>query len=185
MADIVTSVPMVPLEPPITIPSMPLQPAEPIPTTFEEMYDFFLAGITDDMFMEMTEEDTREMLEEILLAAIPHFEFPRHDLMMLNLRDKSFTCRLDLEEMMILRQYMIVEWLSFQLASIENVRQKYSSSDFKFTSQASHMDKLTKLKQHYTEQGFHLQRLYCRRERQEGVSGFASTMYKLRETSKR
>ena len=23
-------------------------------TTFEEMYDFFLAGITDDMFMEMT-----------------------------------------------------------------------------------------------------------------------------------
>ena len=45
--------------------------AEETPTTFQEMYDFFLAGITDDMFMEMTKQDTVEMLEEILLAALP------------------------------------------------------------------------------------------------------------------
>ena len=44
---------------------------EVAPTTFQEMYDFFLAGITDDMFMEMTKEDTEEMLEEILMAALP------------------------------------------------------------------------------------------------------------------
>ncbi len=49
-------------------------------TSFKEMYDFFLAGITDDMFMEMTKEDTEELLQEILMAAIPHFEFPREDL---------------------------------------------------------------------------------------------------------
>lgn len=42
-----------------------------VPTTFQEMYDFFLAGITDDMFMELTEQDTNEMLEEILMAALP------------------------------------------------------------------------------------------------------------------
>ena len=46
-------------------------------TTFKEMYNFFLAGVTDDMFLELTKEDTEEMLEEILLAALPHFEFPR------------------------------------------------------------------------------------------------------------
>ena len=50
---------------------------EVAPTTFKEMFDFFLAGITDDMFMEMTKEDTLEILEEILLAALPHFEFPK------------------------------------------------------------------------------------------------------------
>ena len=44
---------------------------EETPTTFQEMYDFFLAGITDDMFMELTYEDTQEMLEEILIAALP------------------------------------------------------------------------------------------------------------------
>ena len=42
--------------------------AEETPTTFQEMYDFFLAGITDDMFMELTAQDTAEMLEEILMA---------------------------------------------------------------------------------------------------------------------
>jgi len=45
--------------------------AEETPTTFQEMYDFFLAGITDDMFMELTQQDTAEMLEEILMAALP------------------------------------------------------------------------------------------------------------------
>ena len=59
------------------MPVTPLTRIEPIKTSFQEMYDFFLAGITDDMFMEMTKEDTEAMLEEILIAALPHFEFPR------------------------------------------------------------------------------------------------------------
>jgi hypothetical protein len=78
-------------------------------TTFEEMYNFFLAGITDDMFMEMTKEDTEELLEEILLAALPHFEFPRKNLFDLNLDEKTFSTTLTQEEMMIIRQYMISE----------------------------------------------------------------------------
>jgi len=41
---------------------------------------------------------------------------------------------------------MVVEWISQQLASIENTRMKYSGSDFKFTSQANHIQKLQKLK---------------------------------------
>ena len=44
-------------------------------TTFKEMYNFFLAGVTDDMFLELTKEDTEEMLEEILLAALPLLPF--------------------------------------------------------------------------------------------------------------
>lgn len=52
-------------------------PPQKIVTSFQEMYDFFLSGITDDMFLEMTKEDTLEVLEEILIAALPHFEFPR------------------------------------------------------------------------------------------------------------
>ena len=33
-------------------------------TSFQEVYDFFLAGITDDMFLELTPEDTKEILQE-------------------------------------------------------------------------------------------------------------------------
>ena len=40
---------------------------------------------------------------------------------------------------------------------------KYSGSDFKFTSQANHMQKLLALKKDYEREGFHLQRLYKRR----------------------
>ena len=58
---------------------------------------------------------------------------------------------------------MIVEWLGQQLASVENTRMKYSGSDFKFTSQANHMQKLLALKKDYEREGFHLQRLYKRR----------------------
>jgi len=58
---------------------------------------------------------------------------------------------------------MIVEWLSQQLASVENTRMKYSGTDFKFTSQANHMQKLLQLKKDYEREGFHLQRLYKRR----------------------
>ena len=85
--------------------------AEETPTTFQEMYDFFLAGITDDMFMELTKEDTADMLEEILLAALPWFEFPveKNLFNTINRENKHFGVKLNVEEMMIIRQYMIVE----------------------------------------------------------------------------
>ncbi len=147
-------------------------------TSFQEMYDFFLAGITDDMFMELTREDTEECLEELLLAAIPQFEFPRKDLFDVDLEDKRFNCELDLEEKMILRQYMIVEWIGYQLANVDLVRQKYSGSDFSFTSQASHISKLINLRQEYSDKGFHLQRLYNNRYKKES-GGYFSTFTKI------
>lgn len=151
-------------------------------TFFEEMYDFFLAGVTDDMFMEMTKEDTEELLEEILMAAIPHFEFPREDLFDLDLENKTFTTKLTQEEMMIIRQYMISEWLGYQLANVDLVRQKYSGSDFKFTSQASHIKQLVTLKKDYELKGFHLQRLYCRRKKVKR-GGYGSTFSRIMDLS--
>lgn len=147
-------------------------------TTFQEVYDAFTSGITDDMFMEMTKEDTDEILEELLMAALPHFEFPRQDIFNLDKYNKRFKCLLTAEEIRIIRSYMVVEWINYQLASIENVRQKYSGSDFSFTSQASHMDKLIKLRETYKDEGFKLQRLYKRRHRAEDGS-YTSTFRKI------
>lgn len=53
------------------------------------------------------------------------------------------------------------------MATIENTRMKYSGSDFKFTSQANHMSKILALKKDYEREGFHLQRLYKRRLKDE------------------
>ena len=53
---------------------------EKAPTSFITVYDSFLARITSDMYMELTEVETIEMLQELLINAIPRFEFPRIDL---------------------------------------------------------------------------------------------------------
>ena len=156
-----------------------LMELEVAPTTFQEMYDFFLFGITDDMFMEMTREDTEGVLEELLVAALPHFEFPRwQNPFTLDMENKTFSNKLTSTEMMILRSYMIVEWIGFQLATVDLIRQKYSGSDFKFTSQASHIKQLVTLKQEYERKAFHLQRIYCRREIDD-QGRVRSTFYKI------
>lgn len=156
-------------------------------TPFSKVYDSFLSKITDDMYMELTELETFKMLQELLVSAIPWFEFPR-----VNINDYEedeivdedtycgvesenklvkaiiysggyFNIFLTTEEINILSTYMIVEWMGQQLASVENTRMKYSGSDFKFTSQANHMAKILTVQKDYERKGFHLQRLYKRR----------------------
>lgn len=156
-------------------------------TPFSLVYDSFLSKITDDMYMQLTQLQTYPLLFELLISAIHKFQFPRVDLNdyeQLGVEDAGCYCgedsnyycapaviyaggyfnhALTAQEINILSTYMVVEWIGQQLASIENVRMKYSGSDFKISSQASHLNRLIALKKEYQRQGFHLQRLYKRR----------------------
>lgn len=49
-------------------------------TKFSAIYNRFLGKITDDMYMELTPEDTIKDLQNLLMDAIPGFEFPRQNL---------------------------------------------------------------------------------------------------------
>ena len=49
-------------------------------TYFTDIYNRFLGKITDDMYLELTPEDTIKDLRNLLIDAIPNFEFPRHNL---------------------------------------------------------------------------------------------------------
>lgn len=49
-------------------------------TLFSAVYNRFLGKITDDMYIELTPEDTIKDLQNILIDAIPGFEFPRQDI---------------------------------------------------------------------------------------------------------
>ena len=115
-------------------------------TPFSAIYDSFLERVTSDMYMELTELDTFEMLQELLINAIPRFEFPKVDIFDYEegvltsigtytgvesdyvevpataLVGGSFNSTLDIEENNILTLYMVVEWLGQQLASTENTR---------------------------------------------------------------
>ena len=148
-------------------------------TAFNDIYKKFKAKITDDMYMELTPGETDGLLKELLLNSLHNFEFPRVDIYNYNENLEEYNIVLSAEEQNIIATYMIVEWLSQQLANVENTRMKYSGSDFKFTSQANHMAKIQAMKKDYERRGFHLQRLYKRRKVDEnGImrSTFGSIM---------
>lgn len=124
-----------------------------IKTPFSTIYDSFLSRVTDTMYMEMTELDTLEQLQSILLNAIPRFKLPRFDIFDYeegvfdtsgtycgvesdNVEVPStewvggyFNASLTLEEINILSLAMVVEWFGQQLATTEYTRMKYSGSD--------------------------------------------------------
>ena len=158
-------------------------------TSFLTIYDAFFAKVTDDMYMELTEEDTYEMLQDILVNTLPRFEFPRFDLFDYELGawgdlgiyqgvesdneevaaygwvGGTFNIELTTEEINIIALNMVIGWLGQQLDTTENTRMKYSGSDFKFTSQANHMAKLKVTIDAHKQDSLHLQRLYKRRIR--------------------
>lgn len=49
-------------------------------TAFTEVYNRFLGKITDDMYVELTPQDTIKDLRVMLIDALPNFEFPRCNL---------------------------------------------------------------------------------------------------------
>lgn len=49
-------------------------------TLFTAVYNRFLGKITDDLYLELTPEDTLKDLQNLLINTLPGFEFPRQNL---------------------------------------------------------------------------------------------------------
>lgn len=133
-------------------------------TPFETIIDCFLGKITDDMYLELTYEDTIRDAKLFLLDAIPYFEFPRFALYDYSTELEEYNVDLTREEINIIALLMKTAWLERQINSVENTRMKYSGSDFKMTSQANHLSKLLQLKSENVRESTHAQRLYKRRK---------------------
>ncbi len=104
-------------------------PIQGEPTAFQEIYDRFLGKITDDMYCEWTKEDTLADLKNILMDAIPGFEFPRFPLYDFDEDLEEFNNHLTSEEVNIFALLMLNVWLQRQITSIETTRMKYSGTD--------------------------------------------------------
>ena len=189
-------------------------------TTFSTIYNRFLGKITDDMYMELTPQDTIKDLQNLLVEAIPGFEFPRVNLddyeigtQIINEADaqpgdfilavlwgelpedgeqespkvlidrSAFFAELTTEEVNILALLMKQAWIERQVASIENIRMKYSGVDFKMTSQANHLQKLLSLLSEAQRESFHMQRLYKRRRISKRDGRYRSNWTVLRQHS--
>ncbi len=71
-------------------------------TLFTDVYNRFLGKITDDMYVELTPEDTIKDLRAMLIDALPNFEFPR-----VNLFDYEIHEEIKLESEVLEDEYII------------------------------------------------------------------------------
>lgn len=161
------------------------------------------------MYIELTPEDTRRDLQNLIIEAIPGFEFPRKVIdsytigtktiakeetaeelgfileeedTYYTVDDSSFTTNLDTEEINIIAILMKVIWIQRQVNSIEVMRMKYGGSDFKMTSQANHLAKLLSALKEAQREAHHMQRLYKRRKK-DATGQYSSNWSVLRENS--
>ena len=169
-----------------------------VTTSFMDIYNYFLTRVTDDMYLELTELETTEMLQDLLLNGLWRFEFPRFDLTdydeghwedlgtycgiesdykevpATGWVGGAFNCELTDEEKKILSLCMVIEWLGQQLETTDLTKMKYTGSDFKLSSQANHMAKLKVEIDKCEKDCVHQQRIYKRRR--FTASGAQSTM---------
>ena len=62
-------------------------------TKFATVYNRFLGKVTDDMYVELTPEDTLRDLQNLLIDSIPCFEFPRKNLYDYIISNPPFSCK--------------------------------------------------------------------------------------------
>lgn len=129
-------------------------------TSFFTIYCRFLEKITDDTYLELTLEETLSIIESIFLDSIPMFTYPKFRI---NYYDRNaevlerideeeeiltkgrFFDTLTNEEETILSEIMLLNWYQRQLTNTRITQMRYSTSDFKQTSQAAHMQRLNSL----------------------------------------
>lgn len=80
-------------------------------TLFSEVNEAFFSKVTDDMYMELTKEDTESMVLELMLSALTWFEFPRIDIYDYDKSRRRFNVGLTQEEINIIATYMVSEWI--------------------------------------------------------------------------
>jgi hypothetical protein len=146
-------------------------------TPFQLLYDGFFNIITEDMYYEMTIEETEADMKNILLSAIPNFGFPKFKIFDYDLETNQYNMTLSIDEVNIIVYLMIVEWINRQILTVDVTKQKYSSSDFNLTSQANHLAKLMNLQANFTSIAKNKQHLYGRRTVND--EGFVKANYSM------
>lgn len=125
-------------------------------TSFQTVYDAFLAKLLDDEWSVWEEEDMQEDWKAILKGALPWFKFPR---VSLDTDGDQFVEDLNNEEIQILATYMKCEWLNRTILTWENVKPLYEERDF---SQANLLDKFHQMLEQEKKNAARLEAVYYR-----------------------
>ncbi len=115
-------------------------------TPYINIYNSFLDKVSDPYLASMTDNELGEQLLKFLNNSIPKFKKCKRDLYRRDDILEEFEEILTDEDIEILANLMVIEWLRPQVNNIELLKQALSSRDFNITSQASHLKELQALR---------------------------------------
>lgn len=115
-------------------------------TPLSEVYDFFLAKVTDYTFIKLNETgDLESVLYKHLRSAIVRFTSCTKDLTV-DAKELEFTETLDDFEKEILATLMSISYTTSKITHIKNLEQILSDKDYKIYSTANHLSQLIALR---------------------------------------
>ncbi len=130
---------------------------------YDTIYSSFLGEITDYSFVNRSEVESKEVMQEMLHKSVAT-PYVKHIFAKSSLDDSSNVFNYELRHSsddeqsdndfvcLLLGMWMSFQWTKDKVKSIENTAQFFGTKEQKFYSQANHLDELLKLKDDtYTE----------------------------------
>lgn len=116
-------------------------------TPYSEIDNMFLSDIKDPTFLNFDESEREEILNNLRNKAITRFKSCKKDLSNRDDELKQFNDTLTDEEKLIIATIMRKYWLNDKIYDLTLLKQRMSTKDWKMTSQAEHLLRLTVLSQ--------------------------------------
>lgn len=116
-------------------------------TPYSKINDMFLSDISDDTFLDYTDDEREGILDNLRIKAITRFKACKQDLSDRDETAKVFNQDLSDEVCLIIATIMRKFWLNDKVYNLELLKQRMSTKDWRLTSQAEHLLRLTILNQ--------------------------------------
>jgi len=115
-------------------------------TPYTTIYVSFLNKVSDQYLANMSDINLNLQMLKYLNSSVPKFKKCKKDLSLRSVDGLGFTEDLTDEEVEILANLMVIEWLRPQVNSLELLKQSMGSKDFNLYSQANHLKELQTLR---------------------------------------
>ena len=113
-------------------------------TPYTKINISFLGKISDSYLLTLSADDFNALLLNLLNSSIPKFKKCKTDLSLRN--NIEFEEDLSDEEIELLANLMVAEWLRPQINNLELIKHSLGSKDFQMFSQSAHLRELQNLR---------------------------------------
>jgi hypothetical protein len=116
-----------------------------MPVPYSNIYDMFLSDIKDCTLLDFDAEDREKILDDLRIKAETQFKQCKNDLSDKDDIEKQYNSDLTIEEQLIIATIMRKFWMNDKIYNLSLLKQAMSTKDWKQTSQAEHLLRLTVL----------------------------------------